>query len=174
MNSSKTPTAIAMTALVVAVLAATPMGRAAGRIALAKSSVGTAQLKKNAVTSAKVKNHSLLAADFKAGQLPAGPQGPKGDRGDKGDTGPAGPGGVSGRETVFGTFTNIAQGARAQGEVACPAGKKAIGGGWHGNTPLGVEESYAPGDGSIWYVDVTNLGPTPGAFQVFAVCASAS
>ena len=85
----KTPTIIATTALVVAVLAATPVGQAAGRLALGKSSVGTAQLKKNAVTSAKVKNHSLLAADFKAGQLPAGPQGPKGD------TGPQGPRGIA-------------------------------------------------------------------------------
>jgi len=86
----------------------------------------------------------------------------------------AGPGGVSGHETVFGAFNAVPLGGRAQSEVACPAGKKAIGGGWHGNTPLGVEESYAPGDGSTWYVDVTNLGPTPGSFQVFAVCVTAS
>jgi hypothetical protein len=45
---------------------------------LPKNSVGTKQLKKNAVTSAKVKNKSLEAVDFKAGQLPAGPQGPPG------------------------------------------------------------------------------------------------
>jgi hypothetical protein len=45
---------------------------------LAKNSVGTKQLKKNAVTAAKVKDGSLLAKDFKAGQVPAGPQGPKG------------------------------------------------------------------------------------------------
>jgi len=61
--------------------------------------VGTAQLKRNAVTSRKlapnavrtahVVDGSLLAADFKAGQLPSGP---KGDIGDKGDRGPAGPG----------------------------------------------------------------------------------
>src|SRR5215475_4483450 len=86
----KTPTIIATTALVVAVLAATPVGQAAGRFALGKSSVGTAQLKKNAVTGAKVKNHSLLAADFKAGQIPAGPQGPQGPKGDKGAAGAPG------------------------------------------------------------------------------------
>jgi hypothetical protein len=66
-------------------------GYAASKL-LPKNSVGTKQLKKNAVTSAKVKNGSLLAKDFKAGQLPAGPQGPKGDtgpQGPKGDTGPA-------------------------------------------------------------------------------------
>jgi len=59
-----------------------------------KSSVGTPQIKRNAVKarqlapnavrSAHVLNGSLLAADFKAGQIP---QGPKGDKGDKGDNG---------------------------------------------------------------------------------------
>lgn len=51
---------------------------------LPRHSVGTVQLKKNAVVSGKVKDGSLLRADFRAGQLPAGP------KGDKGDTGPAG------------------------------------------------------------------------------------
>jgi hypothetical protein len=95
MNSSKTPTVIAVTALVVAALAATPIGQAAGRIVLGKNSVGTTQLKKNAVTSAKVKNGSLKAADFGAGQLPAGPQGPQGPKGDTGDRGPQGDPGPS-------------------------------------------------------------------------------
>lgn len=89
MKSSKTPTIIAVTALAVSVLAATPLGHAASRLVLAKNSVGTAQLKKNAVTGAKVKNGSLLAADFKAGQLPSGPQGPAGPQGQKGDAGSA-------------------------------------------------------------------------------------
>jgi hypothetical protein len=85
---------------------------------LPKNSVGSKQLKNNAVTakkikkgavnSKKVKNGSLLRADFKAGQVPAGPQGlpgPKGDQGlpgPKGDQGPAGtvPGFVSTNGTV--------------------------------------------------------------------------
>ena len=52
MKSTKTPTIIAVTALVVAVLAATPVGQAAGKSLLAKSSIGTTQLKRNAVTAA--------------------------------------------------------------------------------------------------------------------------
>jgi hypothetical protein len=56
--------------------------------ALPKNSVGTKQLKKNAVVSAKVKNRSLLAVDFKAGQLPAGPKGDKGDPGAPGAPNP--------------------------------------------------------------------------------------
>jgi hypothetical protein len=61
---------------------------------LPKNSVGPKQLDANAVTSPKVKDGSLLAGDFRAGQLPAGPQGPQGLqglRGDKGDTGSVGP-----------------------------------------------------------------------------------
>ncbi len=43
---------------------------------LREHSVGTPQLKNNAVNSKKVKNGSLLRADFKSGQIPAGPAGP--------------------------------------------------------------------------------------------------
>jgi hypothetical protein len=42
------------------------------------------------VRTSEVKDGSLLARDFRAGQLPAGPKGAKGDKGDKGDTGDAG------------------------------------------------------------------------------------
>lgn len=65
-------------------------------VTLPKNSVGAKQLKKNAVTgkkikknavtSAKVKDSSLLAQDFHAGQLPAGPKGDKGDQGPPGPT----------------------------------------------------------------------------------------
>lgn len=167
--SNKTPALIATAALVVAVLAATPVGHAAGRLVLAKGSVGAAQLRKNAVTTAKVKNHSLLAADFKAGQLPAGPQGPKGD---KGGTGAAGSPGISGRELAFGPFTTLAADAYGDAEVSCPAGKTPIGGGWHGAAILAIRESYSPVGSSIWTVNAKNIGGSPGSFQAFAVCAS--
>ncbi len=58
-------------------------------VKLAKNSVGTKQLKNGAVTGAKVKVHSLTAADFKAGQLPAGAQGPEGKQGKEGPIGPS-------------------------------------------------------------------------------------
>ena len=45
---------------------------------LGPNTVGTKQLKKNAVISSKIKNRSLLAADFKAGQLPRGRKGDPG------------------------------------------------------------------------------------------------
>jgi Collagen triple helix repeat (20 copies) len=136
---------------------------------LPKNSVGTAQLKKNAVTgvklrknavsSAKVKNATLLAADFKPGQLPAGPQGPKGDpgpqgiQGVKGEPGPqgvqgikgspgapgqkgdAGPPGISGYEVVSKSI-NLPDGySWGPGVIWCPAGKKALAGGWYSLPP---------------------------------------
>ena len=120
MSGSKTPTIIAITALAVDVLFATPLGQAASRLVLPKNSVGAVQLKKssvagkkiakNAVTSPKVKDGSLLAADFKAGQLPRGPQGPKGDPGPQGIQGQQGPAGpypnlLPSGKTVRGAYT---------------------------------------------------------------------
>jgi hypothetical protein len=82
-------------------------GGAYAALKLPKNSVGSKQIKPNAVKSSKVANGSLLAGDFKAGQLPAGPRGVKGDKGDrcppsnpsckgpKGDTGSRGPGAIS-------------------------------------------------------------------------------
>jgi hypothetical protein len=55
---------------------------------IGKGQVKRPDLAKNAVRSAKVLDGSLLAADFKAGQLPAGP---------KGDPGPEGPPGSAGQ-----------------------------------------------------------------------------
>jgi hypothetical protein len=72
-------------------------GGAYAALNLPKNSVGSKQIKRNAVNSSKVKNRSLLAADFKAGQLPAGPQGlqgiqgVQGIQGQQGDRGPTGP-----------------------------------------------------------------------------------
>ena len=94
MFKSKLTTIVAITALVMAVFGATPLGQAARRLVLPKNSVGAAQLKKSAVsgkklatnavsgakiakdavTGAKVKDGTLLAADLGAGQLPTGPQ----------------------------------------------------------------------------------------------------
>jgi len=82
---------VACTALVFAMTGA---GYAAGM--LGPNTVGTKQLKSNAVISSKVKNGSLLKADFKSGQIPAGPQGPAGPAGPAGSAGQAGPAGPAG------------------------------------------------------------------------------
>jgi hypothetical protein len=100
MNAIRTrlPSPAMLVACVALVVALGGVSYAAG--VLPKNSVGTAQLKKAAVTAAKikkdavtekkVKNGSLIATDFKAGQLPAGPQGPKGDPGPQGPKGDPG------------------------------------------------------------------------------------
>jgi hypothetical protein len=89
-------------ALVVSVVALVVAlgGTGYAAIVLPANSVGTKQLKRaavtstkiaaNAVSSGKVKDRSLLAKDFAAGQLPAGPRGQTGPRGTTGGTGHAG------------------------------------------------------------------------------------
>jgi hypothetical protein len=84
------PSPAMVIACIALVFAMTGAGYAAGM--LGPNTVGTKQLKKNAVISSKVKNGSLLRADFKAGQVPAGPQGPQGLPGAQGPPGPQGPG----------------------------------------------------------------------------------
>jgi hypothetical protein len=71
-------------------------GSAYAATQLAANSVGTQQLKPDAVVSSRVKDHSLLAQDFKAGQLPSGPQGATGPRGAVGAQGAEGPVGQPG------------------------------------------------------------------------------
>lgn len=80
-------------------------GASYAAIQIPKNSVGTRQLKKNAVNSAKVRNRSLLAADFRAGQLPSGATGatgPIGPAGLPGATGVAGPTGEAGPDGATG------------------------------------------------------------------------
>ncbi|MGH3064853.1 MAG: hypothetical protein ACRDOF_00995, partial [Gaiellaceae bacterium] len=107
-----------------------------------RSSVGPAQLKSsavttrtiapNAVTSAKVKNRSLLRADFARGQLAAGPAGPVGPAG---PAGPAGPPGVSAVERVEVTSASNSASSKS-GAMACPTGKRLLGGGARLNPAL--------------------------------------
>jgi hypothetical protein len=131
--SSRLALALSASALVVALLGSTPLGHAIAS-QVPRNSVGPLQLKRNAVTARKlspnavrtahVLDGTLLAADFKAGQIPAGP---------KGD---AGPPGVSERQIVLSQGDLNSNPAKNR-QAFCPEGKTAIGGG--GNiTPFGV------------------------------------
>ena len=118
MHAANAPTALAATALVVAILGPAQITHAAGKLILPERSVGTAQIKANAVTGRKVKDGTLSATDFKAGQLPAGPKGdagapgPAGPKGDPGTPGPAGPKGDAGPAVDTSAFPRALRAAR--------------------------------------------------------------
>ncbi len=194
----KTPTILASTALAVALFGSTPLGHAAGKLILPRNSVGAAQLKKAAVTGAKVKDGSLAAADFAAGQLPAGPQGPKGDKGDPGEQGPkgdpgaegpkgdqgvqgatgdTGPPGIGGYQIVTGTAVVVTPGNIGTATATCPAGKRALGGGYSA-TGVGrarVFQSGPPGNGTFWLVSAENTAAAGNiSVLALAMCASAT
>ena len=85
-------------ALVIACLALAVAlgGTGYAAVSLPRNSVGTVQLKNDAVVSSKVRNGSLLKTDFRAGQIPTGPQGPQGPGGATGATGATGAAGAAG------------------------------------------------------------------------------
>jgi hypothetical protein len=170
---------LAAAALVVALLGSTPLGHALVSN-VPRNSVGAPQLKRNAVTAQKlapnavrtahVLNGTLLAVDFKAGQLPAGP---KGDKGDKGDPGPVG---VSEREVVTAQSVNNSTPSR-QVTATCPAGKQALGGG--GSLSLLVDVALnrsLPEGANGWTASAREINSTGSTWFVsaYVVCAKVS
>jgi hypothetical protein len=209
MFKSRTATILAATALVVAVFGSTPLGHATGNLILGKGSVGAAQLKKNAVTGAKirkdavtgvkVKNRTLLAADFKPGQLPTGPQGPKGDigpqgpqgiqgiQGPKGDTGLPGIQGPKGDKGNPGA-TNVTVRIGAAGPLVGPAGEslsyasclagETLVGGGTGSPMVGGSAKptlwFSGPSGQAWSVAYRNDGGAGSSVSARAVALCAS
>jgi collagen triple helix repeat protein len=164
--------------------------------ALAPHSVGARELKSNAVTSIAVKDRSLRAADFAAGELPAGPKGDKGDtgprgpqgdagpagaKGDPGDQGPKGDPGVTGTHVVAAT-TTIANGAGKHNSVNCDAGETAIGGGGHigtnnrAGTLISRNEPVIDANGKPvgWVIIAGNLSGDEQELVTYAICAKVS
>ncbi len=100
------------------------------------NSVGTQQIQNNSVTRAKIahqsitsvliKPGSLMASDFAAGQIPAGPKGDTGAAGAKGDTGATGPAGVVGKITVITKGVWLAKNAGGTVSVIGSQGQQAI------------------------------------------------
>jgi hypothetical protein len=149
--------------------------------ALPKNSVGTAQLQKkavsraklkaDAVTGAKVKNGSLMAGDFRAGQLPAGPQGPVGPRGPKGGAGARGPSDVyaaaSNDPCGGGQFPDLSHTrplCHATLSLTLPAGDYAVSGkvvaGNAHPTKVGEAQCFFSGNGDIAVANVPRTGET--------------
>jgi hypothetical protein len=180
----KLPLILSSVALAVAILGATPAGQAAARFVVPSNSVGTLQLKSGSVTDAKIRKHSLTAADFQAGQLPAGATGAQGQQGAPGAQGAPG---LSGYEIVAGSGASIAANGAGYDMANCPAGKKAISGGFSpyggGGKPtlappkivqLGMAFSIpidSP-NGSAWWVGVYNQSGSAAQIYAYAVCAA--
>jgi hypothetical protein len=161
---------------------------------LARNSVGTRQLKNNAVTGAKVMDGSLLAGDFKAGQIPAGPRGKDGPRGPKGDPGREGPPGAPGATNAvvrYGPDTELNDGDLGLSNGECHVGEVATGGGFQflGEHPTSssyfitqdrpsiVEEDFpiTPANGTKatgWVVSMENKTGSAFSFRSYVMCAS--
>ena len=159
--------------------------------------MGTAQLRANAVVSGKIRNGSvtgldvqkltltgahvkpgsLLAANFRAGQLPAGPKGDKGERGEKGekgDKGVKGDPGLSGYEVVKTAPMTLAANSSVLARATCPTGKKPIGGGGHqasGAGGVAYITSSIPIDERQWQAAFKNPTSTQASVWAYAVCA---
>ena len=149
-----------------------------------RNSVGAPELKTgavtarklavNAVTSAKVQNRSLLRADFRLGQLPAGPRGPAGPTG---PAGPAGAPGLSGVERIEVTSASNSLTTRTA-QVQCPSAKRLIGGGARLNgtfTGVAIQTSF-PNNDNFFTASAREVVGTAGSWSltVFAVCATAA
>lgn len=178
---NRLPLILSTTALLVAVFGSTPLGRAAYDAVVPNNSVGTKQLAHNAVTAGKIApnavrtghvlNGSLLAADFKAGQLPSGPQGPKGDKGEKGSKGDQGNPGLAAVEVVRTTAT-IAAGTYGGTTATCPAAKTVLGGGVNTSNLSVLTTTSRPLSGQ-WEGRAYNNTGTGQLIEIYAVCGTA-
>lgn len=154
------------------------------------SSLSGLDIKNSTLTGADVKNRSLRARDFRAGQLPAGPQGPPGvqgpagAQGPKGDTGAEGPKGDTGSPGISGleevnAVSNFDSNSPKFAQASCPVGKRVIGGGAFvnapGNGPVAVQTSVPlSGAGLGWSVTAYETAAHAGDWNVNAraLCAN--
>jgi hypothetical protein len=192
MSRSKLNATLALTAVVVTVFGATPLGHAAAKMVLPSNSVGAKQIKKNAVTSLKVKDGSLLAADFKAGQIPAGSKGDKGDKGDSGAPGAAGAPGVTGAKgdkgdkgdqglpglagvQILVNSSPAGTGGQAV-TLVCPYPKKVVGGGQGGSQGYdGTTVEGFPDSPHSWFARGKNPNPAvTWTLTAYVICANVS
>ena len=138
------------------------------------NSIASADIKNNSIRSGDVRNRSLLAKDFKAGQLPAGPQGAPG------------PAGGTGRLTYVAKNTTVPADTFNSVQALCPIGQYPTGGSADIESYIGdpaeltvnqqrpdVDEPPPGGTGRAgWAVIVDNDSDTASAtIRVQAICA---
>jgi hypothetical protein len=132
-------------------------------------------IKDGSLSTNDIHDLSLLAKDFKAGQIPAGPQGPPGKAGAQGLPGPQGAPGESGANQVTrrATVTMIPANTDVQRvNVPCQGGEVAVGGGWEYDTGTPTVLSSFPEISTGWTVEFLNQSMSPQRVAVWAVCAS--
>ena len=165
------------------------------------SSLTGKDIKNNSLTGSDVKgiksgdvtDRSLLAKDFKAGQLPAGPQGPKGDKGDTGPPGPtvasvssgldpsASPNNTYGAGTITTTQSGkiLVQGSVSEFTLACSAGGSCnvdLGLRLDGSPIPGSGQSFSGGASTNKQIDATMYGlsaSVPAGTHTFSLQATA-
>jgi len=116
---------------------------------------------------------------FRGPQGVQGPQGPAGQQGAAGAAGAQGiqgPAGISGYQVVLGPGSpNVAPQATGADTAVCPAGKKAIGGGFNTGQQLALSASIpttTANNLSAWVVNGKNVGSADTVIVAYAVCAT--
>jgi hypothetical protein len=164
--------------LVIAVLALV-LACSGGAFA-ASSYITGKQIKDSSVTGADIKNKSLTTADFK-GKLfgqdgldgKDGAPGPQGPAGPQGPQGPAGPSNVTALNRYAGTLT-VAAGDIDGGTVYCPAGQRAVSGGFFTDSNGPVFAFSSTADRTGWVVAVDNSASSlPSELDGYVFCAGA-
>jgi hypothetical protein len=177
------PLILSVTALVVAVLGSTPLGRAAADalpVPLAKRAylADTAKnsIRLNNIRANRTPTAGMLVPLDQTGKFPAsvgaiGPKGDKGDKGDKGSKGPTGSPGVSGYQIVRAS-TMIGPNASSSAQAHCPTGKKVIGGAANVQLlPQVIIHTNLTGDDNYDALAV-NKTASPIQLNVVAICAT--
>ena len=129
---------------------------------LKNGAVATSKLAASAVTSSQVRDGSLVSADFQPGQLPAGPQGPPG---------------ISGLER-FDLLSPSNSTTPKVAIVACPTGKRPVGGGARvigsGADRVSITENFPDSDKVHWNARAAEVVATglTWQLQVYALCAT--
>ena len=102
----------------------------------------------------------------------AGAQGATGATGPQGEQGAAGASGVSGYQKIDAS-TGIPAGIEITGTLFCPAGKKAVGGGWlttDNNFQVNVVGSGPTADGNGWTGGMYNTGTLTQQLTLSVIC----
>jgi hypothetical protein len=160
------------------------------------ASLSGRDVRNGSLTTGDVRDQSLLARDFKAGQLPAGPEGGRGPEGPTGQQGPNGPEGPIGQQGPIGP--QGLQGERGLPGISayeivssestfssdnfrnatadCPSGKVAIGGGarlFGSGDGIALSASDPSQDGSSWFAEAHEIVSSADTWSVaaYAICA---